>query len=225
MNFAYRHVVIGLAVTLLAGCTSSPAMEDTANQPTFDGLVKVSAKRMDEVWVRPGFDPSAYSKIMFRGAGIEYRPVKPASRIRSGSQSQFPISESDRARLAEIVTEEFRQELTQIESYDVTDAPGADTLLLTIGLTDVVSNVPPDQMGRHEIYLSEVGMATLVIEFRDSESGAVMVRGADRRAAERYGQEFHRSSSVTNWPIVKRLAATWARGLRRGIDDMQDSAK
>ena len=32
-------------------------------------------------------------------------------------------------------------------------------------------------------------------------------------------------SPVTNWPVVKRLAATWARGLRRGIEDMRAAGR
>ncbi len=214
---------VGLACICLftAGCVS-PTPDQMGNQPTtFDGLVPVTETEMDEAWVRPDFDPAAYTKIMFRGAGIEYRPVKSATRIRVGNQTQFATSEANKRRLESVVTEEFRRQLTQVQGYEITNEAGPDTLLLVVGLKDVVSHVPPEFVGRHEVYLSEVGTATLVLEFRDSESNAVMVRGVDRRAAQRYGQDFQKSSPVTNWPVVKRLAATWAKGLRKGIKDMQ----
>ncbi len=217
---------LNLVVCLLvSGCASSTSSQFDSNQTTFDGLVPVTDTKMDETWARPGFDPNDYSKIMFRGAGIEYRPVKAASRIRIGSNSQFPISEKNRIKFREVVTEEFKKELLQIQGYELVDEAGPDTLLLVVGLKDVVSHIPSELVGRNEIYLSEVGTATLLLEFRDSESGAVLVRGADRRAAERYGQEFQRSSPVTNWRLVKRLAATWAKGLRNGIDDMRAVGK
>ena len=217
MNATYRLTLGLLSLLVAAGC-ATPSSDNTVS---FDGLVRVTDTRMDEAWARPDFDPAAYAKIMFQGAGIEYRPVKPASRTRFGSQTQFPISDANKERLRAVVAEEFRRELSNLQGYEIVDKAGPDTLLLVVGLQDVVSHVPPEMVGRHEIYLSEVGTATLVLEFRDSESGAILVRGADRRAAERYGQEFQRSSPVTNWPVVKRLAATWARGLRRGIDDMR----
>lgn len=219
-----RFLRIGSVIVfgcVASACTSSTSRLGNEQQTTFDGLVPVEKTRMDEAWVRPGFDPEAYSKIMFRGAGIEFRPVKRATRLRVGNQTQFPVSASDQERLEAIVTEEFRQQLTQVEGYEITDSAGPNTLVLVVGVKDVVSHIPPSLVGSHEVYLSEVGSATLVLEFRDSESGAVLVRGVDRRAAERYGQEFRRSSSVTNWPVVKRLAATWASGLRKGIEAMR----
>ena len=208
-----------VACQVLVGCVTQTPRQ-TSNL-SFDGLEPVQNTRMDEAWVRSDFDPASYSKIMFRGAGIEYRPVDPASRIRIGNHTQFPINDANKKRLEETVTEEFRKQLVQVSEYEVTDEAGPETLLLVVGLRDVVSHVPPNLVGRHEIYLAEVGEATLLLEFRDSESGTTLVRGVDRRAAERYGQEFQRSSPVTNWPVVRRLAATWARGLRRGIDDMK----
>ena len=51
------------------------------------------------------------------------------------------------------------------------------------GLIDVVSHVPPETVGRSDIYLKSVGEATLVIEISDSESNAPLVRIVDRRAA------------------------------------------
>lgn len=211
--------------TLVGACsTSEPTTSYVSPKTTYEGLTPIKHTTMDKGWVRPGFDPSTYDKIMFRGAGIEYRPTKANSRGRIGTETRFPLSPENQQRLKTIVTEEFRKQLVQVQGYEVTDKPGPDTLLLVVALKDVVSHVPPDLIGRHDIYLSEVGSATLVLEFRDSDTGAVLVRGVDRRAAERYGQDFQRSSPITNWPIVKRLAATWARGLRKGIEDMRASA-
>ncbi len=83
---------------------------------------------------------------------------------------------------------------------------------------DVVSNVPPDSMGRSNIYLSSVGEATLVIEIRDSESNAVLVRIIDRKAAQNIGVA-QRSTSVTNWSEVQQLARAWATQLRSALDE------
>lgn len=62
-----------------------------------------------------------------------------------------------------------------------------------------------------------LGAATLVLELRDSETGSILARSVDRRAAETIGGTFQRSSSVTNAAEVRRLIRHWAVRLREGL--------
>lgn len=211
-----RIVIAASVIAGLTGCVVS----QSEDQISFDGLVPVVNTNLDRAWVRPDFDLANYDKVMFRGVGIEYAPTKRATRLSVGTQTSFLIDEEDKQRLEDVVEDEFAKELVKVEGFETVDEPGQETLLLTIGLREVSSHVPPDRVGRHEVFLPEVGSATLVIEFRDSESGAIMVRGSERRAAERFGTDFQRSSPVTNWSTVRRLASTWARGLRVALDDL-----
>jgi len=131
---------------------------------------------------------------------------------------QFPLTEEQRERLRSVVGEAFKTALAQSQKFEIVDQPGPDTLAIWGGLVDVVSFVPPDAVGRSNIYLSAVGEATLVIEIRDSESNAVLVRIIDRKAAQDPGVAL-RSTSVTNWSEVQQLARTWATQLREGLDE------
>ena len=97
---------------------------------------------------------------------------------------------------------------------------GDDVLILQGALLDVVSKVPPDHVGRSEIYLSSVGEATLVIEALDSMSEEVIFRAVERRAAERVGSQPIQSTSVTTWSEVRRLIRRWATTLRKGLDSI-----
>ena len=90
-------------------------------------------------------------------------------------------------------------------------------LLINSGLLDVVSRVPPETIGRSNIYISSVGEATLVLEIRDSMSGAIFARAVDRRAAEREAWLMD-SNRVTNRAEVRRLARAWGRRLRQGLE-------
>lgn len=209
---------IGFYFSFIAVLLFSASQVAAETETTYDGLVKVDRKEMDEVWVRPGFSPSSYTKIMITGAGIAYRPVKNRSR------SEFLVEDKNRDKLEEIITKAFKKELSDAKSYKIVDEPGADTLELVISLNDVVSNVPPQKAGRVDFYIDEIGSATLVLEFKDSLSGAIMVRGADRRAAESYGWgELQKSNPVTNWAAVRQLARVWSTGLRRGLYAMSNS--
>ena len=83
---------------------------------------------------------------------------------------------------------------------------------------DIVSNVPPDLMGRGDIYLSKVGEVTIVVEVLDSMSNKVIFRGSERRAAEPVVAV--RSNSVTTWAEVRRLMRRWASTVREGLDSI-----
>ena len=208
------------AALLLAGCSTNTGRSAPEIDPnlTYDGLAKVTNAKVTSAWMRPDFTLVGYTKIMLQGAGIEYRPVKPVNRATQSSASQFPVTPEQQARLRAIVSDAFRAELAQSKNFQLVDEPGPDTLTIWGGLVDVVSYVPPDSIGRGNIYLSSVGQATLVIEIRDSQSNAVLVRAVDRRAAQTKGMT-QESNSVTNWSEVQRLARTWATQLRSRLDE------
>ena len=82
-----------------------------------------------------------------------------------------------------------------------------------------MSNVPPDIIGRGDIYLSSVGEITLILEALDSQSGEVIFRAVERRALDRGGTAM-RSSSVTTLAEVRRVLRRWATTLRNGLDSL-----
>jgi hypothetical protein len=211
-----------IAVALVA-CTTAPPTIQTGPDAelSFDGLHKVDNSQADVAWARPDFDISGYAKIWIVGAGIEYRQVKDRGRstVARSRGGPYFIDDKSRAQFEELVGKVFREELEKIEKYELVDGPGPDVLMLRGGLLDVTSYVPPDPIGgRSFIYLSSVGEATLVLELRDSETGTILARSIDRRAAETIGGTFTRSNSVTNSAEARRLIRFWATRLREGLD-------
>ncbi len=218
-----RVAALGLAATAISGCTTSNPTIDTGPdaEVTFDGLYPVKGGRMDTAWARPGFDLKRYSKVMLQDMGIEYRPGGESGRhynFSSASSSDFfELSEEQKKRFQQVMQEAFVAELSEGENYEIVTTPGPDVLIVRGGLLDVVSFVPPEQTGRSDIYLSRVGEATLVLEIRDSQTDAILLRGVDRRAAED-AMGFSHSNRVSNTAEARRLATTWARILREGLD-------
>jgi hypothetical protein len=153
--------------------------------------------------------------------GIEYRQGKDRGRssIARSQGGPYFINDEARARFEELVSEVFREELQMIERFEIVDEPGPDVLVVLGGLLDVVSYVPPDPVGgRSYVFLSSVGDATLVLELRDSETGTILARSVDRRAAEAIGSTLQDSNRVTNSAEVRRLIRHWASRLREGLD-------
>lgn len=208
----------------LTGCTASTPTIDTSPdaEVTFDGLHEVKGGSADQAWARPGADISQYSKIMLQGAGIEYRPggAKGTSWNARSRGGPYEVTESQKQRMRQRVAEEFLKELGKSEHFTLVDEAGPDVLLIRGALLDVVSMVPPEPIGRGEIYISEIGTATLVIEIRDSITETVLARAVDRRVIDAGGMgNLSASSTVTNEADVARVIRSWARKLRERLDE------
>jgi hypothetical protein len=216
-----------LATTLYVGSSGAapkqPRIQTGPNaEITHDGLVRVEKSVVDAAWVKPDLDLTPYKKLMVASQGVTFRKLKPVSEFEARSEDDFPVKEENKQQLTEILKEAFTEELAKNERYELVTAPGPDVLLLVGAVIDVVSNIPPDvdsaKFGRGGVYLTSVGEATLVIELRDSQSGEILARAADRRAAE--SPFAFEVNNVTAWSEVRRLARLWASLLNRRLEEI-----
>jgi hypothetical protein len=220
-----KKVIAIAAAALVVGCSSQPSIQTGPDaETTFDGLVRIDHSRFTNAWIDPEIDLTQYTKILPGGAEFQFRNVQKMSAMqaRRTNENEFWISESQRERLVEVVSGVFDEELQRSEHFTITDEPGADTLIIVGALHDIVSRVPPDIIGRGEIYLSSLGEGTLVIELADSLSGEVIFRAVDRRAIESVGSQMIRSNSASTWGEVRRWARRWATRLREGLDSIHE---
>lgn len=214
-----RTVFLGLMLAL-AGCAATPTIDPGAPVSP-EGLVKVSNTIMDEVYVYPELDLSRYDKLMIEGLGIEFRHVKDKGRFMLGrGESEFYINAEQREKFRQGVREVMSAELKGMKHFTLTDQAGEGVLLMRIGLADVVSRVPPESIGRVEIYLSELGSAMLVIELRDARSHELLARIVDRRDIEP-GMAIE-SNPVTNYFEVKREMRQWGSIVTNGLDELHE---
>ena len=218
-----KKISLVIAIMLIAGCSSAPPtiQEGPNAEVSFDGLHAIDNSVFAMAWADPDIDFSRYNKILPGGATLEFRAVRRnagTSRTRS-SQTEFYIDEAGRERLAELTTEVFSEELANSTRFTLADAPGQDVLIIRGALHDIVSNVPPDRVGRSEVFLSQVGEITLILEAVDSMSGEVIFRAMERRALDR-AHSGMRSSSVNTRSEVRRVLRRWATTLREGLDSI-----
>jgi len=216
-----KKIFLTFAVMIMAGCSSAPPtiQEGPNAEVSYDGLHAIDNSVFKAAWADPDVDFSRYSKIMPGGAFFEYRAVKKTSgtyRARA-SDTEFYIDEKAREKLKGLTSEIFNEELAKSTRFSVTDASGPDVLIIRGGLYDILSRVPPDTVGRSDVYLSSVGEITLILEVIDSMSGEVIFRAVERRALDRSGG---RSSSVKTKAEVRRVIRRWATTLRDGLDSI-----
>ena len=219
-----KKITLAFVIMIMAGCSSAPPtiQEGPNAEVSYDGLHVVDNSIFKAAWADPDIDFSRYDKFMPGGAFFEYRAVKKSSGTyrATSSQSDFYIDEKAREKLKELTSEIFTEELAKSSRFSVTDASGPDVLVIRGGLHDIVSKVPPDLIGRGDIYISSVGEITLILEAIDSMSGEVIFRAVERRAADRAGGMAMRSNSVTTSSEVRRVIRRWATMLREGLDSI-----
>jgi len=220
---------ISLFVAAIAGCSSTPTFETGEDaEVTYDGLTRVEGTIMDVVWARTDIDLTSYSKVMLEGLGVEYREVSGpysgragmgSTRMGTGSQTEFKLDADTRALFEEEIGSAFVEAMARSKVFEIVEEAGPDVLLIRGGLLDVVSRVPPDTVGRSEIYIDSVGEATLVLEIRSSLSNSIYVRAVDGRAMSQAFQ-MQRSNRATNRAEVRRLGRRWGDMLRDGLDTL-----
>jgi hypothetical protein len=216
--------VILIAALLTACSSTSPTIQTGPDaEVTFDGLNRVDNSQADVAWARPDFDISRYTKLMLVDAGVQYREATNMGRTTTDRSRPGPfyLDEDRRARFEALVQDVFAEEMAQIQNFEIVETPGPDVLMVRGALLDVVSFVPDLQSmpGRSNLLLSSVGEVTLVLELRDSQSGTVLARSVDRRAAQRAGgTQMFDANRVTVEAEVRRLIRFWAVRLRDGLD-------
>ncbi len=190
-----------------------------------EGLEKARSGYRD-TWVNPNADFGSYSKIYLWGSVFEYRDVGPAQPYRStmlrSHKREFGIAEQDRVQFEETASEVFLEELGKLKNFEIVNEIGPDTLLLRAGFLDIVSFVPPDTIGRSDVYLASFGEATFIVELIDAETGDIVAVASERRRAERPGGQIDRFSTPANRATVmaevRRFTRRAANKLRTELD-------
>ena len=210
-----KYAVMLLAVGLLHGSTAVLEESAAPDQLDYEGLQQVDARRMDAAFLRPGIDFGAYSSLRLEEVELAFRTP-------DRSKQQFPLTEEQKSKFRELLTQAFRAELEHSTQLSLVEELGPETLSLEVRVQDITATVPPrggGAVGRASIALDAVGEATLVLELRDSQSEETLVRAIDTRAVEGIAI-FQRGVPITSWSDVERLCERWATIARRGLDEL-----
>jgi Protein of unknown function (DUF3313) len=198
-----------------AGCAST---RPVPSETTEDGLTRITIKGVDVAYVRKGADFKQYTKVILDPVQVAFD--KDWDPKRTASNLSLPSEDRERIRTdgAKLFMDVFKKELEQDGGYPVVSAAGPDVMRLSTALVDVYVTAPDTMTaGRSRTYVMEAGRATLVAEVRDSETGAILGRLYDHRAASNTGS-LQWSDSVSNSFEARRLFTSWAKLLRGRLD-------
>jgi hypothetical protein len=196
-----------------------------ADEPptTWDGLVRVESKKLKLVYLAPGADFRAYSKVMLDPTVVAFSKKW----VRNyNSQEQDLEQQLSQSSLQDSVKEGvkdsgeiFKKAFTG-GGYQVVTTPGPDVLRVGAAIINI-SVTAPDVGAEPSISgAGTAGQATFVVEARDSMTGAILGRAVDARLAGDTGFITQRTS-VSNWADFRQLVETWAKSSVTGLNELK----
>lgn len=190
---------------------------------TWDGLVNVDAKKLELVYLAPGADFRPYTKVMIDPTEAAFRKNWLRDQRRSSSSMNLNLDEKDVIKATDDAKKEFDTQLRKAYTaagYTIVTEPGADVLRVAAGVIDIDVTAPDVRTaGRSRTYSEEAGAATLVVEVRDSVSGAILGRGVERRLAGDNGPWIR--NRVSNYADFEQLFERWAKICAEGLGELK----
>lgn len=217
-----------IALLLALSCMGTALAQDPPDISERYADLEEDKSGFRETWVVPGADFTKYNKLYIWKAEFQFRDVGPARRTRStfmsSRKTEFGISDKDREEFQKIVSEAFLEEIQQARNFELVEVDGVDqdTLIMRGAVLDIISRVPPETIGRSEIYLRSIGEATLVMELLDAGTGDVVALVAERRHLQRGSGGF--GMMPTSIPTIIADLRGWARRAAKVLRTELDNA-
>jgi hypothetical protein len=190
----------------------------------WEGMQKVEWKAFDEGYQTPGVDFRSYTKVMIDPTEAAFRKNWQRDYNKVHLDIENRVTDEDAQKiLAEArdgLAEAFKQ-AAQKAGYQVVTAPGPDVLRLKPSLTDLDVHAPDIKVSAQKhTFAEDAGSARLVLEIRDSSSGALLAGGVDKRDI---GQQtfLERRSSVSNRADFSRAFRRWAEFSFNALDGLR----
>lgn len=190
---------------------------------TIEGLYRVPSKRFDLVYLLPGADFRPYTKIMFDTPEVAFKKNWQRDYNSATRGTDRRISDEEAQRALDAARSGVIEVFTEVHSaggFQVVTSPGPDVLRVRVAVVNL-DVVAPDTMsaGRSRTFSREAGSATLVIEVRDSTTGALLGTAVDTREI---GDSMpYLRNSVTNRSDFKQAFERWAKISLAGLNELK----
>lgn len=217
-----RHFTTLALSGLAFAAAARPAL--AAKPPAeWDGLVKVKAKKFQLVYLRPGADFRTYAKVMLDPTEIAFQKNWKRDYNSSSAGVDNRLTDKDLERMAD----EGRKSAAKIlgkayadGGYPVVSEPAADVLRVRTALVDITVSAPDlDTAMNVRTFTRDAGQATLVVEARDSMTGALMGRAVDGRTIDDFTMEWR--TRVSNRADFEMQMKTWAKNSVNGLNELK----
>jgi len=220
-----RQSLVSLAAAGLLTARVACAVQPAAALPTtWSNLVKVEAQKFKAVYLLPGADFRSYDKVILDPTEVDFvkgwvRKVNASFSFVSGR-----TNDADASRIAKAVREGFDQRWSGAftrAGWQVVSEPAPDALRIRAVVFNLSISAPYTvTMSQGSVRSVDAGHASVLIEVRDSESGALLGSALDaRRAGE--NKAFIPRSRVSNKADFGALFNRWAEICVKGLAQLK----
>jgi len=200
---------------------TTPTMAQDAHQ--WDGLLRVKSKHIDAVYLLPQADFRSYTKVMIDPTEVAFRKNWRRDLNNDTLDMQNRISDADARKILDEAKSGFdkiMREAYEKAGYQIVTTPGPDVLRIATAIVNLDVEAPDTMSpGISRTYSKEAGEATLVIEARDSLSGAVLGRAADADSTGDFGPYLR--NRATNAGEFEDLFRRWAKLSAEGLGELK----
>lgn len=186
-----RAAMAALASMVIGACSTT----------TYESFRPVQNPKVDIVYVGTNADFSGYRRLMVDEMGIFY-------------PTHTSPSDADLARVRTAFQNAFRE---QIKGYEIVTRPAPDVLRVGASLVDLRNASAADlpDISRDINKIMAPGKLTFMIEMKDSQSGALLLRAADTEKSPQI--DLPEDGSADDGE-VKAAAQHWAELFRNFLD-------
>jgi hypothetical protein len=212
------------ACVVAAGITMGPVAAAAEAATSWDGLVPVKSSKLQSVFLAPGADFRPYRRVIIEPPQVAFHKDWMRTVNQRGAAMTRRVTEEDAAEILAAARSNFDgifREAFADAGYAVADGPGPDTLRVYTGVVNLFVSAPNTQGSstRNRTYTADAGDATLVLELRDSTTGAILARVVDERETQSTG--IHRSTDMRNVEAFRAMFREWGRICTRGLGELQ----
>jgi len=214
---------VAAGLVLLWHAAGSGAQPVLATGPdadvTAEGLHRVEPSIMEAAWVRPDLDLSRYARVLLVPTAVQFREAEERrfnARTRI-STSEYPLDDEKKEWLRGVWRRAVDAEFSQEEAYELYDGEaGSDVLVVQGFLVDMVSRIPPDDVGSTFTVIKDPWSVSVVLELRDAATAELLARTIDRRNAEGF------VDPGTVWVQTEALVERWAQVLSDRLEQLSE---
>jgi hypothetical protein len=220
-----KHVLpVACCIALLQA-----AFVAAAAAPSGDGSPML--RKLDEVYVAPNAQLASYRAVMFDSPTISFDKGW-RKNINSTRQPSRWVTASDAQKIVDDLSAGLAvtfNDVFKAKGYEIATSPAPGVLRIAPTVVDLYINAPDTHApnDRRVVAGESAGDARLVLEARDSMSGAVVARIVDRADAHQLNRTFNPTTDVGNTFWMNALFRQWAtysaNELQAGRDKMSSA--
>lgn len=214
-------------LTAVAACSSTPAPPPSIApdaERSVDGLYLVDNSAFQLAYTKPELDLTPYTAFMLDEVEVAYQK-DPQGRRSNSPDANFALSTTQMQNLKDHFREELVNALTEGDGFELVDTPGPNVAELDAYLIDLVVRFPTERTGgRDDSYVASYGEVTMVLEIRDSQSGEVLARVAERADPTRSTYQLAEVNPTFVRSDVNQLFRHWAEKTRERLEYVRATA-